>query len=428
MPSSQQNANSHLLTGFDGMRAIACLWVIVFHLSQKLNPAQLASSVQELQSVILLGNIGVSIFFVLSGALLSYPFWRNWLSGKEAPSLRGYAIKRFARIAPGFYLAMFVSLVLSIVVFGNTLDGQLLTRFLAGMTFVSSFHWVTFFPVEVNGPLWSIGFEVFAYVLLALFMVAMFRLVKTRTLATAMFYWLGVAMLCIGIHLLITHYLVPSDEGRGWQYGMVGGAKSWMPWYNPIGLFNHFLLGIFAAGFLSYLLRIQIKKAWYFDAIVLIVLASISLYLISYRHSYTGFNGELDNIYFWPWFPLAIAMSLCFLPFTQFMGKVLDNRFMRYVAKISFGLYIWHAIIIEVLHVTLFPDFGYMTVKTLSDWLMPAALSIGLSFIVAAASYKYVEHPVLAWGHKRAAELPNKPSLKNSADSIPVATAEVRGR
>ena len=268
------------------------------------------------------------------------------------PSLRGYAIKRLSRIAPGFYLSMFVSLVLSITVFGNVLDARLIERFVAGITFVSSFHWITFFPVEANGPLWSIGFEVFCYILLALLMILMFRFIRKRKISVGLAYWLGIAVLCVALHLLIVNYLIPSNEGRGWQYGMVGGAKSWMPWYNPISLFNHFLLGIFATGFLSYLQRMRVKSHWHFDVIVIVVWIAIGVYLVSYRHTYTGFNGELGNIYFWPWFPLSIAISLCLLPFTQLMGSALDNCLLRYIAKISFGLYIWHYLIIEML-----PDF-----------------------------------------------------------------------
>lgn len=371
-----------------------------------------------MQSVVLLGNIGVSIFFVLSGALLSYPFWESWLSGDKLPSLRGYAIKRLARIAPGFYLSMLVSLVLSVTVFGNALNTQLLTRFIAGLAFVNSFHWLTFFPVEVNGPLWSIGFEVFAYLLLALLMMAMFRFVSGRKLSIGMAYWLGIAVLCVAVHLVIVHNLIPSNEGKGWQYGMTGGAKSWMPWYNPIGMFNHFLLGIFAGGFLCHLQRAQVRRRWHFDAMVIAAWILIGSYLVSHRHAYTGFNGELGNIYFWPWFPLALALSLCFLPFTRVTGTALDNRFLRYVAKISFGLYIWHALIIEVLHMSLFPNFYYMGTKTLSGWLIPAFTSLAISVGIAALSYKYVERPALRWGHKQALAAPRFPVAGSIAKSL----------
>jgi peptidoglycan/LPS O-acetylase OafA/YrhL len=404
--ASADAGNMPKLQGFDGSRAIACLWVIVFHLFQKLDPRLLPAAVQEVHSAVLLGNIGVSIFFVLSGTLLSYPFWENWLAGAGPPSLRAYAIKRLARIAPGFYLSMLVSLVLSVAVFGNALNAQLLVRFGAGLAFVSGFHWLTFFPVEVNGPLWSIGFEVFAYVLLAVFMTAMFRPAGARNLMTGIVFWLAIGALSVAIHLVIVNHVVPSETGRGWQFGMVGGAKSWMPWYNPVGMFNHFLLGILAAGLLCHMRRIGLKRQWRFDVVVLLVWLSMGMYLWSYRHIYTGFDGSLGNIYFWPWFPLAISVSLCLLPFTHILGETLDNPVLRYVARISFGLYIWHALIIELLHVTLFPDFYYMGTKALGAWITPAFISLALSVAVAALSYRYVERPALRWGHELAATAP----------------------
>jgi len=139
---------------------------------------------------------------------------------------------------------------------------------------------------------------------------------------------------------------------------------------------------------------------------VMVAFAALGAYLLSHRHTYTGFDGALGNIYFWPWFPLEIGALLCLLPFSRVAGRALDNRFMRYVAKISFGLYIWHALIIAAVQVTLFPDFGYMAMTSLTAWMTPAFLSVMLSFAVATLSYKYVEHPALRWGYERALGVP----------------------
>ncbi|MEI2393804.1 acyltransferase family protein, partial [Paenibacillus phytohabitans] len=136
------------LAGADGIRAIACLSVILHHLSQKLvMPAQ-KPWLQEVQSVLLLGNSGVSLFFLLSGFLLSFPFWSAYLENKPYPSIRTYAVRRAARIMPGFYVSFLVCLLL---VWRLDIPTEYLwRRIITGFTFTSGFHYTTFFPSDLN--------------------------------------------------------------------------------------------------------------------------------------------------------------------------------------------------------------------------------------------------------------------------------------
>lgn len=389
------------LNGFDGMRALACLMVIGHHLCQKLDPQALTETTRELWSFVLLGEVGVSVFFVLSGTLLALPFWRSWLQGAAPPSLKTYAVKRFSRIAPGFYLALSVSFVLSIYVFDAAVDTQLLTRYLAGLGFVNAFHWVTFFPAESNGPLWSIGFEVIAYVLLVPFMLLMFRCFRKRDIRAGLAYWGLVLSLCAVSHWLLTHAVDVPSAGKGWQFGLIGGAKEWMPYYNPVGMFCHFLLGVIAAGIIGHRQALKSRQRKGYDLAVIAILLGTGLFLFQSRLPGTVATGLLKNIYFWPWFPLAVAISLACLPQTRWVGAWLDNMLLRYIAKISFGFYLWHYLIMDLLARQLFPDFVFSGYTDLSTWLLPSVLTFFLSVLVADCSYRYIEHPVLAWASKR---------------------------
>ena len=69
--------------------------------------------------MIIKGAAGVSIFFVLSGMLLSYPFWRAYFEKRPHPSIRHYVARRAARIMPGFYVALAVSFWVSSVIARN---------------------------------------------------------------------------------------------------------------------------------------------------------------------------------------------------------------------------------------------------------------------------------------------------------------------
>ena len=156
------------LLGADFARAAACLIVLFHHLAQRLSGGEILPALQVFRTFANNGTFGVAIFFVLSGFLLARPFWQALDKQQPMPSLRTYAMRRAARILPGFWLALTVTFVSTIAIFGVRLDGELLLRFLAGFLLVADWHWLTFFPVEVNGPLWSIGFEVTSYLLLPL--------------------------------------------------------------------------------------------------------------------------------------------------------------------------------------------------------------------------------------------------------------------
>ncbi len=94
--AAQRNA------GLDALRALSCLVVILFHLNTvggvdfgPLNP------------LISGGDTGVYVFFVLSGYLLYRPFLRR------TPDLSTYAVRRAARIVPGYFVALACLVVLT---------------------------------------------------------------------------------------------------------------------------------------------------------------------------------------------------------------------------------------------------------------------------------------------------------------------------
>src|SRR3954454_1857828 len=91
----------------DGLRALAVTLVFVFHsaLSSRWVVVHAAKYIAHF-------NIGVEIFFVLSGFLIYRPFARANLAGRYAGDLRRYALRRLLRIFPAYLVALFVLLLL----------------------------------------------------------------------------------------------------------------------------------------------------------------------------------------------------------------------------------------------------------------------------------------------------------------------------
>lgn len=389
------------LGGADGVRALACLMVMAHHAFQRLAlPAQ-SAGFQEWQLFFLTGSAGVGVFFVLSGYLLSSPFWKAWGDGAERPSLGTYALRRWARIAPAFWVNLVLTFVLSLSFYPDA--PNLVWRFVSGLTFTSSLTWQTLFPVEINGPLWSIGYEVFSYVLLGLFLFLWFLVPGKRRPLAGFGWWIGVFALAVAVHAALLTFAQTDSVMKGWQYGMSGGAKYWWPAYNPVGFFSVFVLGVLAAGVtdrLSRLVRWQASGSWGADAVVSLALAGAVFLLWSLRKSPDFAFSWPTQPYYFPLFPLLMALVLAFGPHTRLMGKVLDNPPFRFLATISFGLYIWHYLLLEASRL-LWPDVQYFGVRDLGDWAVKIGAIYFAAGVLATASWYWFEKPLVTWSQKR---------------------------
>jgi len=384
------------LAGADFIRASACIIVLGHHLAQRMSWNSDLGWMEWMRVFVQTGGFGVSMFFVLSGYLLAKPFWSAVDAGRPLPSLRVYAIRRAARILPGFWLALTVTFILSVTVFHFGLTPQLMLRFLSGLFLLADWHWVTLFPVEVNGPLWSISFEVTSYLLLPLGFIALFALAprvgvgwRTRIL------WLAVIAVALAAHTLFVRLVHPGSFQRGWDYGLIGGAKTWMPNFNPFGFFAMFATGALAAG-------VQGKLARYrhpgFDALALLALgAGIALLQIQTNARGTESYGLLLVPHDFPWFHLTVAASLALLPSTVLLGRLLDNPVVRYLARISFGIYVWHYVVLELVRLYIAPDIDHGQMQDPLRMAWVSGLIVGVSILIAHASFYLLENPIIAW-------------------------------
>ncbi|MDE1991218.1 MAG: acyltransferase [Rhizobiaceae bacterium] len=387
------------LAGADFMRALACLMVLAHHLVLRMDFGKVPDALSLPFHLARFGNYGVTVFFILSGFLLSRPFWLALDRGLPPPSLKIYAMRRAARILPGFWVALTIGFLLSFLVYDFALDGELLGRYVAGLLLMSQWHWRTFFPVQGDGPLWSIPFETTCYVLLPIGFLLLFKpRLRFRQAVSARILWLGVIALALLGQWLIVGYFQTDSIGRGWEYGFQGGAKEWMPRYNPIGFFAIFAIGAWAAGIQTML---PARRSLFHDAIAAIALtvAASQLYL-SIGGTWEGY-GWLGIPYRFPVFPLAMGAALCTLPQSAFLGRLLDNSLSRYVAIVSFGVYIWQDIVLTLMKQLAPWSFGAGSDDMLAGWAWSSLVAILIVFVIATISYIFLERPVMRWARTR---------------------------
>ncbi|HTM78585.1 MAG TPA: acyltransferase, partial [Devosia sp.] len=251
-------------------------------------------------------------------------------------------------------------------------------------------HWTTLFPVEINGPLWSIGFEVTAYVLLPLgFGLVALAARRWRGDWTRLALWLGVIGLALGAHWLFANLVQVDPVDAGFEHGLQGGAKIWMPQINPFSMFAIFAIGALAGGLQ---VRLSQRRNGLFDGLAALALAVTCwvIWQVLLGRSVESY-GWLGVPYAYPGLPLALGAFLAVTPSTMLVGKALDNGVVRFLAQISFGIYVWHYVVLELVLRLGVPGQGS------ARFVAGSLLVIACSIAVATLSFRYLESPVIRW-------------------------------
>ncbi len=106
MTDHRGDRDGYFIAG-DALRAVAAIAVLLFHVyvaTVQRNPA--GGTLGRAGEVLLWGNTGLYVFFVLSGYLVGGPYVRAWINGTPAPEPRAYIGRRLRRIVPAFWLVL----------------------------------------------------------------------------------------------------------------------------------------------------------------------------------------------------------------------------------------------------------------------------------------------------------------------------------
>lgn len=383
------------IAGADGLRAIACLLVVWHHTSQKFNPENAPSLVKGIHYLGMRGEVGVSLFFVLSGCLLSVPFWSSFAHRGSFPSLGRYARNRIARIAPAFWINLAVCNILTLFLFNLDFDWK---RFFSSALFINSYHYTTFFPSEINGPLWSIGVEVSCYILLPLIMYSVIKTTKRFSSA-----FLGLGLWIIALQLLnpiIIKQFMTGDFQKGWQFGMVGGAKEWLPYWNIATFFSQFLLGSMAALLIVWLKSSGAPSRKFFDVAAVITVA-LAIFLVVSRLNPGSPDSFTRQPYVSPFFALLMAATLVFLSLASRVASIIDNKVFVWIAKLSFSIYLWHMVVIEFIARKFLSNYVYYGLNDVAQWVCVSTIVLVISIGIAAISWRWLENPILKANRRR---------------------------
>src|SRR5579859_274009 len=147
----------------DGVRAIACLSVISYHVHYLVKSYNVPAVMGGITySLVMSGWSGVTLFFVLSGFLLFLPYAKALLFAEAWPGVRTFYLRRALRILPGYYVALALLILLSHPEYLRVDHLPSLGLFLTFLMDAPSTY------QQINGPFWTLAIEWQYYMLLPL--------------------------------------------------------------------------------------------------------------------------------------------------------------------------------------------------------------------------------------------------------------------
>jgi peptidoglycan/LPS O-acetylase OafA/YrhL len=341
----------------DGLRALSITLVTLSHL---LGTTGFPLGADALLAVGDLGYLGVRIFFVISGYLIT-----NLLIAEHAKtggiSLRGFYVRRAYRILPAAY-AMVASIALAAWVGAIAVDGY---DILSAVTYTTNYHYDRSWEL---GHLWSLSVEEQFYLLWPVLLVIFGR----RAIVP-----LAAAMLILApiFRALAWHYLERGDDVMEQAYPCV---------------MDSIAAGCLIAGARPMLDRSRAYKWFTAGPGFVAVLAAIVLAQLPTH--YVMLDSVIDVSV------SNVALAIMIDRFVRYpngpAGKVLNWRPVMFVGTLSYSLYLWQE-----------PFLNHHVHRSTTEWPVNVVLAIAC----ALGSYYLVEKPFLALRDRRRARPPASP-------------------
>jgi peptidoglycan/LPS O-acetylase OafA/YrhL len=335
----------------DGLRAVAVLGVFLFHLGWGPFSG---------------GWLGVDIFFVISGYLISSLLFRE-LADTGTVSLSGFYMRRVRRIGPALLVCLIGSFPFALVVAKTYIFTQYCQSLVAALFSVSNiFFWqhAGYFELDAQlSPLlhtWTLGVEEQFYFIVPVLFVLLGKLSPRRR---PLFFG-GLFALMVGSFLACRYgqdflstpfrfYMLPT---RGWEL----------------------LVGIFTA------LLLHVRPGLRRRTVLTEVLSIAGLgFVIFCFYRYSGGSHFTEKALF---VTLGTALFIATVTESSVCGRLLSLKPVRFIGKISYSLYLWHWPFIFLWNLA---ALRYGLEET---FLTKAALMLAAT-LVATLSWKFVETP-----------------------------------
>lgn len=344
----------------DGLRAVAVISVILFHLNSSWLPG---------------GFLGVDIFFVISGYLIGGILFRELSTNTF--SLKNFYLRRMRRILPAFFAVVIFVLVVGgqLMVPGSddwnpTRSSALWSVFFSGNIFFAqnTDYFAPTVELQPLNHLWSLAVEEQFYFLYPLILLGIMFVVRSASKN-------GTKLNTPVIWVLVL--LAVFSFSRAF-FPMSYHDSELVAYYLPHLRFGELLIGtILAVAVSNATKEISSTRANVVGSLGLLVL--VVCLTISFPNKTPWFPGFAAAI------PCIASAAVIYAGLgTNWVKNLLSNRVVVFVGKISYSLYLWHWPLLAFAH--------YLLGKQLTPQVL--AVVALLTVLFSIASYYFIEQPL----------------------------------
>lgn len=347
------------ITGLDGIRAIAVIMVLAYHLKLALFKS---------------GFLGVTVFFVLSGYLIT-GILISEVEEEGTIDLKNFWLRRIRRLVPAVMsmavVIIFVSAVVNRIIFTKGCK-DFLASVLGFNNWWQIFNKVSYFEAAgVPSPFthcWSLAIETQFYLIYPLILLGIYKLVKSRGEGRAkrglLFAGVTLLLALISVILMIVLFDPQQDASRVY-YGTDTRAFS-------------LLFGALLAILWEY--RMVPRRL---SASVNMVLGSVSFAVLLVMT--IAINGSSNFWYRGGQFfgtILTVLMVYAVLGRKTWLSRFLSNPVLKWIGDRSYSIYLWH-----------YPIILLISKGIKASWWI-TLIEIVLSVVLAELSYRFIETPI----------------------------------
>ena len=347
------------ITGLDGIRAIAVIMVLAYHLKLALFKS---------------GFLGVTVFFVLSGYLIT-GILISEVEEEGTIDLKNFWLRRIRRLVPAVMsmavVIIFVSAVVNRIIFTKGCK-DFLASVLGFNNWWQIFNKVSYFEAAgVPSPFthcWSLAIETQFYLIYPLILLGIYKLAKSRGEGRAkrglLFAGVTLLLALISVILMIVLFDPQQDASRVY-YGTDTRAFS-------------LLFGALLAILWDY--RMVPRRL---SASVNMVLGSVSFAVLLVMT--IAINGSSNFWYRGGQFLgtiLTVLMVYAVSGRKTWLSRFLSNPVLKWIGDRSYSIYLWH-----------YPIILLISKGIKASWWI-TLIEIVLSVVLAELSYRFIETPI----------------------------------
>ena len=366
------------LPALTGLRGVAAAWVLLFHLWEFSGSPSLALRLAhhtiDFTPLVSCGFLGVDLFFVLSGFLLSIPFHRSMLRRTPAPSLLTFWERRCRRVLPAYYLQL--AIIIAVTLFVGDAASLTSTNLISHVLLAQNFV-----PIRetLNGVYWSMPIEWDFYVILPLLALLLARLRA----------WLVLfAMMALALTFRIACYRAAFDPAwaRYLDYGYIMQLPARL---------DEFFFGVLGAWL--YVRAPMSRRA----AQCVILAGAIGIGIA--MTVWTSLGNYIVMLQL-PWLLLHFSwLGAAFGAFVLGAASQLSwfcGRALSWLGLISYSLYLWHYPLLQAGQ-----HFHWLATGSAAALLRTVTIMVPPILLVSWLSQHFVERPFLAAHQRKVADL-----------------------